>query len=369
MQKLILIDGNAILHRAYHALPPLTSPKGEPIQAVFGFFSMLLTILNDQKPEYLIICFDRPKPTFRQELYAGYHEHRPKIADEFVSQIVKVHEVVAQMHIPIFELDGFEADDLIGTLAHQIVNGDDDRKLKVENSDKKIEDRESIHLQSSTVKKPSSIINHPSSDIQVLIVSGDRDLLQLVNSHVMVLSPLVGLKTLTIYDEQKVEEKYGVKPSQFIDYKALIGDNSDGYPGVAGIGPKTAAGLIRKFETFENLYTSLDQVPEKLALKLATDAEQAALAKRLATIITDAPIHLDLEKAEIEKVHVENARDAFTKFGFNSLLKRLDQLNGHIEVSKVSKVSKAPPRSGQSPLGIPKVLKGETEESEQLGLL
>ena len=232
-----------------------------------------------------------------------------------------------QMDIPVFELDGYEADDLIGTLAHQIVS-----------------------LQTTDYsKKEKAVDSRPLAVDQVLIVSGDRDLLQLVNSHVMVLSPLVGLKTLTIYDEQKVEEKYGVTPGQFIDYKALIGDNSDGYPGVSGIGPKTAAGLIRKFETFENLYTHLGDVSPKIAEKLAIDAEQAALAKKLATIITDAPIHIDIEKAEINKVHVENAKEAFTKLGFNSLLKRLDQLTGFVhEKAEVKK---------------------EKDKSEQLGLL
>jgi DNA polymerase-1 len=313
MQKLILIDGNAILHRAYHALPPLTSPTGEPIQAVFGFFSMLLTILNDQKPAYLIVCFDRPKPTFRQQLYAGYHEHRPALANDFIPQIKTVHEIVEKMDIPVFELDGYEADDLIGTIA------------------------------AHTGKQV----------IQTLIVSGDRDLLQLVTDTVWVLSPLVGLKTLTVYDPQKVEEKFGVSPSQFIDYKALIGDQSDGYPGVTGIGPKTAAGLIRKFDTFENLYNHLGAVSPAIAEKLATDAEQAALAKKLATIITDAPIQIDLQKAAIEKVHIKNAREAFEKCGFNSLLKRLDTLNGHV----VETVKKA------------KEEKETKEKSEQLGLL
>lgn len=298
-KKLILIDGNAILHRAYHALPPLTSPAGEPIQAVFGFFSMLLTILNDQKPEYVMVTFDRPKPTFRQELYAGYHEHRPKIADEFVSQIQKVHEMVALMDIPLFELDGYEADDLIGTICHTLIR---DHK-----------------------------------DVSVMIVSGDRDLLQLVNPRVMVLSPLVGLKTLTVYDEQKVEEKFGVHPSQFIDYKALVGDNSDGYPGVAGIGPKTAASLIKRFETFENLYAHLSDLDEKMAGKLATDAEQAALAKKLATILTDAPIHPDLEKAHMANIHMQHAKASFEKFGFSSLLKRLDTLDGAVTEKKIEK--------------------------------
>jgi DNA polymerase-1 len=271
---------------------------------------MLLTILNDQKPNYLIVCFDRPKPTFRQELYAGYHEHRPALANDFVPQIKTVHEIVEKMDIPVFELDGYEADDLIGTIA------------------------------SYTGKK----------QIQTLIVSGDRDLLRLVNEHVWVLSPLVGLKTLTIYHPQKVEEKFGVAPSQFIDYKALIGDQSDGYPGVSGIGPKTASSLIRKFDTFENLYHHLKDVPPKLAEKLAIDAEQAALAKKLATIVTDAPIRIDLQKAAIEKVHMNNAKEAFEALGFNSLLTRLETLNGHV----VESAKKA---------------KEEKEKSEQLGLL
>jgi DNA polymerase-1 len=293
----------------------LTTPDGTPIQAVYGFFSMLLTILNDQKPDYLIVCFDRPKPTFRQELYAGYHEHRPQISEDFVPQIIKVHEIVEQMDIPLFELDGYEADDLIGTISHKLVQ--------------------------------------EHKDLQVLIVSGDRDLLQLVNKQVYVLSPLVGLKTLTVYDEQKVEEKFGVHPSQFIDYKALIGDQSDGYPGVAGIGPKTASSLIRRFETFENLYTHLADVQPTIAEKLATDAEQAALAKKLATIITDAPIHPDLQKGALENVHIKNAQSAFETLGFHSLLKRLDTLDGAVEKKKKSI------RQAQD----------KKDDSEQLGLL
>lgn len=332
MNKLILIDGNAILHRAYHALPPLTSPTGEPIQAVFGFFSMLLTILNDQKPEYVMVTFDRPKPTFRQELYAGYHEHRPKIADEFVSQIQKVHEVVALMDIPLFELDGYEADDLIGTICHEIV------------------------------KRNKEQATSTNDQITTLIVSGDRDLLQLVNPQVMVLSPLVGLKTLTVYDEQKVTEKFGVHPSQFIDYKALVGDNSDGYPGVAGIGPKTAASLIKRFETFENLYAHLSDLDEKMAVKLATDAEQAALAKKLATILTDAPIHPDLKKAHMSNIHMQNARKSFEKFGFSSLLKRLDTLDGAVQ----SAAAKAKADKGKKQEANAKKQK---DISEQLGLL
>lgn len=306
MKKLLLIDGNAILHRAYHALPPLTDPSGNPSHAVYGFFSMLLTLVIDQKPDYLIVCFDRPKPTFRQQLYAGYHEHRPTISDDFVSQIKTVHEIVERMYIPIFELDGYEADDLIGTISHHMV-------------------------------EHNKTIIKPKEKILTLIVSGDRDLLQLVNGHVWVLSPLVGLKTLTVYDPLKVEEKFGVKPSQFIDYKALIGDASDGYPGVSGIGPKTAASLIRQFNTFENLYMHLGEVKPAISEKLAMDAEQAALAKKLATIITDAPVHPDIEKADVSHIQMENAQESFKILGFVSLSKRLDTLNHHVERKREDK--------------------------------
>lgn len=321
MKKLILIDGNAMLHRAYHALPPLTDKEGEPVQAVYGFFSILLGLIADQNPEYLIVCFDRPKPTFRQQLYAGYHEHRPALAEDFVPQIVKVHEIVEQMKIPIFEMDGYEADDLIGTIASQSVK----RKEKSE-----------------------------KDEIEVNIVSGDRDLLQLVNSHVKMLAPITGIKNLFVYDERAVEEKFGVKPSQFVDYKALIGDQSDGYPGVTGIGPKTAANLIKEFGTFENLYQHLGDVSPKTAEKLAKDAEQAALAKKLATIITDAPIQFDVKKCAVSDFDKTAAQQAFEKLGFKSLITRLS--NGSAEVPKVSEVSK--------------VSKGEKEKkNEQLGLL
>src|SRR5215469_8123054 len=215
MKKLLLIDGNAILHRGYHAYPPLTNPQGEMINAVFGFFSMLLTVLTDQKPDYLVVCFDRGKPTFRQNMYAGYHAHRPKMADDFFPQVAIVH-------------------DLIGTIAAKAVSD--------------------FHE-------------------EVIIVTGDRDLLQLVNRNVKVLMPLNGFTKTVLFDEEKVEEKYGVHPRQFVDYKALIGDASDGYPGVTGIGPKTAAKLLQEYQTFDKLYSELGTLPEKIGIKLATDAE------------------------------------------------------------------------------------------------
>jgi DNA polymerase-1 len=289
MKKLLVFDGNAILHRAYHAYPPLTNSQGEVINAVFGFFSMFLTVFTDQNPDYVVVCFDRGAPTFRMNMYAGYHAQRPKMADDFVLQVVMVHEMLAKMNVQMFELDGYEADDLIGTIAKEAV-------------DKFKED--------------------------VVIVTGDRDLLQLVNPHVKVLMPLMGFTKTVLFDEEKVEEKYGVHPRQFIDYKALIGDASDGYPGVSGIGPKSAAKLLQEHGTFEKLYKDIDLLPEKTALKLATDAEQAALAKQLATIVTDSPIQFDLMKCARVDFNLSALREEFRKQSFKSLLTRLDTIFG-----------------------------------------
>ncbi|MEK7534529.1 MAG: 5'-3' exonuclease H3TH domain-containing protein [Patescibacteria group bacterium] len=281
MKKLILIDGNAILHRAFHALPPLTGKNGEIVNAVYGFFSMFLKILEDLKPQYIIVCFDKKAPTFRQSLYVGYQAKRPKMADELVPQIAKVHEVLKKAKVSIFEIDGYEADDLIGTLANQTQN------------------------------------------LDVIIVSGDRDMLQLVNSHVKVLAPITGITKMILFDEKMVEEKYSIKPTQIIDYKALVGDASDNYKGVKGIGPKTAASLLKEHGTFESMYKNINSLPLKISEKLATDAEQAALAKKLATIITDAPITLRLENCSRTNLGVKNLKEEFEKLGFKSLLKRL----------------------------------------------
>jgi DNA polymerase I len=299
MKKLLLIDGNAILHRAYHAYPPLTNPNGEVINAVFGFFSMLLTVLQDQKPDYLVVCFDRSKPTIRQSMFANYHAHRPKVDDGFITQVKIVDDIVERMNVSVFTLDGYEADDLIGTIAGKVSGFD---------------------------YKANS--EHGEPVAETIIVTGDRDLLQLINPHVRVLMPLVGLTKTVLMGEEEVEAKYGVHPRQFVDYKALIGDASDGYPGVTGIGPKTAANLLQEYKTFENLYERVNELPVKVGLKLATDAEQAALAKQLATIITDAPMQFDLQKCDTKHFNLKELRQAFREQGFNSLLTRVDTIFG-----------------------------------------
>ncbi len=281
--KLVLIDGNAIIHRAFHALPPMTSKDGKLTNAIYGFFSMFIKILQDIKPDCLIVCFDMAKPNFRQALYAGYQATRPKVSDDLIPQFAEIHEILERSKIQIFEVEGYEADDLIGTLS----------------------------------------VQGKEKDAEVVIVSGDRDLLQLVNGHVKELMPITGLSHTILYDEAKVEEKFGVTAEQIVDYKALIGDASDNYPGVMGIGPKTAVTLINKYRTLENIYNNLSEIPEKVSLKLAQDAEGAMLAKKLATIDCDAPIHLDTERCAIEQFDMGELEQCFIEYGFASLIKRL----------------------------------------------
>lgn len=284
-KKLVLIDGSALLHRAYHAMPGLTNSQGKIVNAVYGFFSMFLGVLHEQKPDYIIVAFDRSKPTIRQSLFAGYHEHRPPMESDLSDQVGLIDELLEKMKVQVSFADGYEGDDVIGTFAHQ---------AKGEN------------------------------DLEVVVVTGDRDMLQLVDERTKILMLITGMTKTALFDEAMVEEKYGVKSSQFVDYKALIGDPSDGYPGITGIGPKTASSLLQKFETFEDLYERLGEVPEKVALKLATDAEQGALAKKLAKIMTDAPVHLKLESCRVDLLDTQALRKGFEEHNFKSLISRLD---------------------------------------------
>ena len=303
MTKLVLVDGNAIVHRAYHALPPLSKKDGKLTNAVYGFFSMVLKIVSDLNPDSLIVCFDRAAPTFRKQMYAGYQATRPAMEDELSYQFEVIHDVLKKINVCVFELDGYEADDLIGTLGKQAI-------------DNKIFD-------------------------QVIVLTGDRDMLQLVNHHVLILAPIVGVTKMILFDEEKVREKYGLGPNQLVDYKALVGDASDNYPGVAGIGPKTAADLINKFGSLEGIYEDLGEVNPKTAEKLAKDAEQSALAKKLATIDTNAPIHLESGECSLSKLDRKALLSEFEKLSFNSLINRfkLDQ-KPKIEKGKNSKEKK-----------------------------
>lgn len=320
MNRLVLIDGNAVMHRAYHALPPLTSPEGKPVHIVYGFVSMILKIFQALKPTHVAVAFDRPGPTFRDELFSGYQSQRPKMEDDFISQIPLVHETVTAFHIPIFEMDGFEADDMIGTITDTVVRSEGGR---------------------------------PHSIDQVVIVTGDRDILQLVtDDKALVYMPTKGLSEGRLYGEKDVVERMGVLPKLIIDLKALMGDASDNYPGVSGIGPKTAIRLLTEYGSVEEIYRHIDAIDnQNVKAKLVAGKESAVLGKTLATIRTDAPIVFDTDAARIKSLGTPEARLLLERFRFPSLIKRLyagsdDQLDVSARVTKKQK-AKNPQASQQ----------------------
>lgn len=290
MKKLILIDSHAIIHRAYHALPPLTSPLGEPTNAVYGFSSILLRILRELKPDYLAAAFDMPGPTFRHIAYERYKATRPETPSDLSSQFTKVKEVLSAFGIKVYEKESYEADDIIGTLVKKFAR---------------------------------------AKNVEIIIVTGDMDALQLVGPRTRVYSMKKGISETVIYDEKEVYNRYGLKPEQLIDFKGLRGDPSDNISGVKGIGEKTAIDLIKKFGSIDRLYKSLKSGSKKISpsvsLKLKEGEENAKFSRELATIKIDVPIEIKLE--DIKWVDGENQEDIkkiFIKFGFFSLLKRLD---------------------------------------------
>lgn len=282
-KTLVLLDGNALIHRAYHALPPLTTKNGELVNAAYGFTMTLLSVLEKFKPEYIAASFDLAGPTFRHKQFAEYKATRVKAPDDLYAQIPRVKEIVSAFNIPIFEKEGYEADDCVGTLARQA----------------------------------------EKQNVETIIVTGDSDILQLVTPRVKVFTLRKGIKDTVLYDEKAVEEKYGFKPAQLPDYKGLAGDASDNIPGVAGIGSKTATSLLQSFGTLENIYTHLGEVKESVRKKLETDKEKALLSKELGKIDTAAPMTLDLPACVSRDFDRGVVTKLFQELGFYSLIKRL----------------------------------------------
>ena len=294
MSKLILIDGNAILHRAYHALPPLTTKRGEPINAVYGFISMLLRVIQDLKPTHIVVAFDRKEPTFRHKEYKQYQAHRPETDKNLISQFDKARRVIDAFGIPFYDKAGFEADDVIGTLVKQ--------------AEKKLD--------------------------EIIIVTGDKDILQLVTEKTKVYLPVRGLSDAKLMETEDVVEKMGVRPDQVDDYKALVGDPSDNYPGVPGVGPKTATKLLAEYETVENVYKNIDKIQERVAKKLKEGKDLAIVSQKLATIVTNVPVKLDIEKSRKWKINSKNVLDLFAEYGFKTLTKRANKVGEEINKEK-----------------------------------
>lgn len=302
--KLVLIDGHAILHRAYHALPPtLTTRRGEPINAVYGFVSMLLRIIQDLKPTHIAVAFDRKEPTFRHEEFEDYQAHRPETDKELLTQFEKARDVISAFGIPIYEKAGFEADDVIGTLAKQATK-------------------------ESKVKGQRLKVNN------VVIVTGDRDILQLVTDKVKVYLPIRGLSEGQLMGEEEVIEKMGVKPSQIDDYKALAGDPSDNYKGVPGIGPKTAESLLSKYKNLADIYKNLDKIDGPVREKLTDGKKSAEVSHKLAKIVTDVDIKFDFEKSGKWRVDSKNTLDLFAEYGFKTLAQRVKKVSEELAKEK-----------------------------------
>jgi len=308
MEKLVLIDGHALLHRAYHAFPTsLRTRKGEIVNAVYGFTRILLTVLKELQPEYVAVAFDLPVPTFRHKEYVGYQVQRPEMDKELKNQIQRVWEVVKALNIPIFTAPGFEADDVIASLARQA-----QKKFEIRNS-----------------------------KFEIIIVTGDRDIMQLVREGVKVYAPGKGFSEGEFFDRQKVKEVLGVWPEQIVDYKALVGDASDNYPGVPGIGPKTAVKLLEEFGNLENIYKEIKKIEiKKLREKLIAGRESAQLSKKLATIVTNAPVKLNLKACRLKDYDPQKVRRLFEELEFRSLLNKLP----------AQEVEKVKPKNEQMPL-------------------
>ncbi|MCX6812487.1 MAG: hypothetical protein NTW79_02600 [Candidatus Berkelbacteria bacterium] len=307
-QKLVLIDGNAIIHRAYHALPKtMTTRAGEPTNATYGFTTTLIKVLEDLKPEFIACSFDLAGPTFRHKEFADYKATRVKADQELYDQIPRVKQIVETMGIPIYEKETFEADDILGTIAEKIKS----EKLKVKNS-----------------------------GIDIYIVSGDKDIYQLINGNVKVYSLRKGLSQLQIVDHDTIKREYNLDPADFIDLKALAGDASDNIPGVPGIGSKTATDLIQKFDSLEKLYAYIDQksnikdqndkdenqkeIKPRILNLLIENRDQAFMSQKLATIYRDVPIDFDLEKCRFGEYDKIKLTELFEELGFQSLLRRFE---------------------------------------------
>lgn len=316
-KKFLIIDGNALVHRAYHALPPLKTKSGEIVNAVYGFLLVFLKALKEIKPDYVAATFDLAAPTFRHKLSKEYKAKRVKAPDELYQQLPRVKEVLAAFEVPVFEKEGFEADDVIGTL---------------------------------TVK-----VQPP---VESVILSGDMDNLQLVNKHTKVYTLRKGIKDTVLYDIDEVKKRYnGLAPEQLRDYRGLRGDPSDNIPGVAGIGEKTAIELLKEFGTLDNLYQEVERETKKAAKiklgvlqKLKANKEQAFLSQKLAQIDCHVPIDFKLGDCEFGSFDSQKAEEALAKLGFNTLVQKLSEFMNYKKGISKEKEKEKGPLTGQAGL-------------------
>ncbi len=312
MERLMLLDGNGLIYRGYFALinVPLSTSKGELVNAVFGFSNIVLRGFQDVRPDYAAIAFDLPAPTFRHEQYAEYKATRRPMPDDLRAQFPKVREVVAALRLPVYEMAGFEADDVIGTLTREA----------------------------------------ETRDLETTIVTGDLDMLQLVTERTRLMTTRMGVDATVMYDPARIRERYGLGPGQMVDFKALKGDATDNIPGVPGVGDKTAARLIGRFGDLDALYAHLDEVtPEKLRDRLLAHHDRVLVSRGLVTIHRDLPVALDLEAARFGDYDRDEVVRLFREYEFRTLIDRLPPLRGAAAPAEASeRPADAPDRAKAS---------------------
>jgi DNA polymerase-1 len=293
-ENFVVIDGNAVLHKAFHGLPPFKTKEGELVNAVYGFATLVLTAYEQFKPRYIAAAFDVKKKTFRHETYANYKANRSKAPDELYAQLPRAKELLKSFEIPIYEKEGYEADDLIGTICTK----------------------------------------NQKESLNTYIITGDMDALQLVNDKVFVASLAKGFRNLAIFDEEKSFEKMGVRTDQVIDFKGLAGDSADNIKGVNGVGKKTAQTLLNKYENIEGIYENIGELKGKLKERLENEKDSAFLSRDLATIIRD--VDFKYKKDDCKSFQFDNTilRSFFANLEFKSLMNRLEKLLKNSETEK-----------------------------------
>ncbi len=287
---LLLIDANSLIHRAFHALPPLTAPDGRPTGALYGLTSIILKILKERKPKYVAAAFDRPEATFREKEFAQYKATRAPTADTLIPQLIESPNLLNVFGIRTFDVPLFEADDVVATLAEKFKN---------------------------------------EPELQVVALSGDSDIFQIVDGDKVVLeTPQKGISNTVIYNEAAVKDRFGISPKLIVDYKGMVGDKSDNIPGVPGIGPKTASELIKTYGTIEDIYKALEKEGiknEKLAERLRANKDKALLSKKLATLERNCDVSVSLADLEMNQLNKEKITDYLLSLGFQSLAERLNK--------------------------------------------
>ncbi|HYK98196.1 MAG TPA: 5'-3' exonuclease H3TH domain-containing protein, partial [Candidatus Acidoferrales bacterium] len=306
-ERLILIDSNSLIYRGFFAIPPLTTTKGELSNATFGFASIFLKAIEEIKPQHIAAAFDLPGKTWRHVADATYKATRKPMPDELRPQFERVKELLDRFTVPMYSLPGYEADDVIGALSRQA----------------------------------------DAAGLEAIIVSGDLDPLQLVTPNIKLFTTRMGFQNTVVYDEAKIFERYGLRPSQMVDFKALKGDTTDNIPGVPGIGEKTAAKLIAENGHLEGVYADLARFTPKLRENLEAHREQVYKSREMATIVTDLPVTLDVERTRWRGYDRAAVLDLFTDLEFRSLIPRLPPADANLAAAR-------PPaaRPGQLALGL-----------------